>query len=770
MRIGFHTAVGGLNNGITQDYFLPLDNAGVPIVLKAVNDWGIAKEVLTLKEYSGVPHFVMFRVSDKNHPEWDLPSYGLPPDTAFNVHWMKLYQVLPTEYLDSNWYKENIVLNIINEPDKNRADWLGWFCLEAAQFAVANNFRFSLPSFAAGEPEIEHWETPGMLTFLDYASSHSHNVLVDLHEYSYDNDDIWSPRDPDGKPGFYHVGRFQALHDVCDAHGISHPRITIGEFGWNSTTAPHIPLSMEHVIEANALYSQFSNISGVVLWCLGPWQGDIAQRIHDLIAPVADYALMLGGPMPQPDEPSRIKHVIHITPQDTTQEQMDALTRHLAPTKTGFTHSHDMVEAVMYHSTPDGEIHAWDEWRWPMNLREQFAWLGVQYVPREFSEIVDGGPVPPQFRFEAWPTEHEVVTQVFGNNPEYYSRFGLPGHEGVDIKAPLGSLLFAVAPGEVFDVVAYDDGHNYGIRVRVRHSHGYSLTYAHMQSVQVSVGDKVTAGQILGRADNTGNIISGVSHSHITLKNDEAWEGGPMYIGYPYNIVDPTPFLVPFNPAWPSTPPLPPPPTGDEIDLVPYLLPSNLGPGENGVLYEVQTFNGPQQRHQTQADFGAFYHTKDNEWEELTYNEQYIYRSIDTSPGEEGGIRRYYELQDDLDRKWSHWCLRRMAIGTTYYRNPIVSFHNKDNCALLTQDHQQSLIKLLSVVGTMTFFTGITLSDVIILQWQEVSGNPLEDYYYAKGYGLVGWNSHIDGRKSAISEIHAPGARPDNLREVIDCL
>lgn len=776
MRIGFHTAVGGINQGITRDYFIPLDNAGIPIVLKSVSDFGICEEVLRFKQLSGVDHVVMFRMSDEDHPEWDLPNYDLPPQEAFHDHWNTLSNVLPPEYLASNYYCENVILQIINEPDKNRADWLGWFCYEAGQFAVANNLIFAMPSFSTGEPEKDHWETPGMLAFLDYAGNHKDHVMIDLHEYSLSNDDIWAPRVPDTHPGFWRVGRFQFMLDVCSAHAIPFPKITIGEFGWNEETAPDAELAMEHIIEANSLYDSFGDlIVGAGIWCLGPWHGNIATQVHDLIVPVANYALMLGGPMPQPDEPNRIKHTIHLLPQDTTKEETQAVSSHLLPTRTGFTHSHDMVEAVMFHSTPDGEIHAWDEWRWPMNLEEQFAWLHVNYVPREFEEIMGN---PAEFRFDHWPTEHRVITQTFGANTSYYAQFGLPGHEGVDIKAPLGSRLFAVAPGRVFDVVAYDDGHNYGIRVRVEHVEGYTLTYAHLQSVNVSVGDEVVAGQVIGRADNTGNIISGQSHSHITLKNDEAYEGGPMYIGYPYNIVDPTPFLLPFNPTFPNEPA---PPSGEQYDLVPYLVPL----AEMGPLYEVQTqyYNapldawepGPQQRHQTQREpltATTFYHTKNNEWEQLAFDSQYILRSIDTSPGEVGGVPRYYELEDNLGDKWSQWCLRYMLIGATYYREPYVSFYNKDNCVLLSQDVAPSLIKLINVHDVYEFYTGIVLADVAELQWQDMNGIPLESYYYAQEFGLVGWKNHsgLPIRRAAISEIHAPGTRPDNVREVINCI
>lgn len=162
-------------------------------------------------------------------------------------------------------------------------------------------------------------------------------------------------------------------------------------------------------------------------------------------------------------------------------------------------------------------------------------------------------PVPPgdktavtEFQWEAWPTEFIyypntrtfAINQKFGANPDTYGKYGLPGHEGVDLYAPHGSKIFSVADGEVYDLHAIDKGHAYGIHVRVRHADGYRTVYAHLDSVSVVVGDKVKAGDLLGIADNTGN--SSGSHLHLTMKKDGA------DIGYGYNIIDPTPFVTDF--------------------------------------------------------------------------------------------------------------------------------------------------------------------------------------------------------------------------------
>ena len=154
------------------------------------------------------------------------------------------------------------------------------------------------------------------------------------------------------------------------------------------------------------------------------------------------------------------------------------------------------------------------------------------------------------FKFEAWPTEFRQINQYFAANPQNYQQFGLPGHEGIDIRAPTGSKIFSVAAGRITKVRTNPQGHNYGIHVEVTHQGGYKTIYAHLQEARVSVGQMVQAGSLLGLADNTGNSFG--SHLHLTLKKE-----GAAYKNWPYNILDPTPYLLPLlgwqEPAGPYT-------------------------------------------------------------------------------------------------------------------------------------------------------------------------------------------------------------------------
>lgn len=143
-----------------------------------------------------------------------------------------------------------------------------------------------------------------------------------------------------------------------------------------------------------------------------------------------------------------------------------------------------------------------------------------------------------------WPTDYAVITQPFGANPEIYTRFGMPGHEGIDFRALPYTEVYCCADGEVYRVHTNPQTHAYGIHVRVRHAMGYRTVYGHLAQAHVSVGEVVRAGQVIGRADSTG--ASTASHLHMTLKQDGAT--ARKETTYPKDVIDPTPYMV-----WPES-------------------------------------------------------------------------------------------------------------------------------------------------------------------------------------------------------------------------
>lgn len=178
-----------------------------------------------------------------------------------------------------------------------------------------------------------------------------------------------------------------------------------------------------------------------------------------------------------------------------------------------------------------------------LDEQEFIDWYNTHYPGTEIEFRWIPGEEPTEFFFSHWPTDYTEVNQWFGENPEYYQQFGLPGHEGIDVRCDHDGPIYAAFSGVVSDLHPPSSGHNYGVFVRVRQGK-YELTYAHLNSISVNLGDTVTSGQIIGYGDSTGNSTG--THLHFTLKHDDAYEGGTMYIGYPYNIIDPTPFISPY--------------------------------------------------------------------------------------------------------------------------------------------------------------------------------------------------------------------------------
>jgi hypothetical protein len=133
-----------------------------------------------------------------------------------------------------------------------------------------------------------------------------------------------------------------------------------------------------------------------------------------------------------------------------------------------------------------------------------------------------------------WPIGgKQPITQKFGENPGDYTRFGLKGHNGVDIAVPEGTPVMAAADGMV-EKIGFDPG-GYGTYVKILHDGGVETLYAHLTKQLVTQGDNVACGQAIGKSGNTGNSTGPHLHFEVRL---------PGQAGNGYNgAVDPLPLL-----------------------------------------------------------------------------------------------------------------------------------------------------------------------------------------------------------------------------------
>ncbi|OKI68963.1 M23 family metallopeptidase [Micromonospora sp. CB01531] len=128
--------------------------------------------------------------------------------------------------------------------------------------------------------------------------------------------------------------------------------------------------------------------------------------------------------------------------------------------------------------------------------------------------------VPPK---PAWviPMKGATITSCYG------PRWGTL-HAGIDFAMPAGTPIHAATAGTV--VKAGDAGDGYGNSVFIDHHNGYLTHYGHQSQLIVSVGDKVSAGQVIGYEGATGDATG--PHLHFEVHQGAMW-----------NQIDPAPFL-----------------------------------------------------------------------------------------------------------------------------------------------------------------------------------------------------------------------------------
>jgi murein DD-endopeptidase MepM/ murein hydrolase activator NlpD len=89
-------------------------------------------------------------------------------------------------------------------------------------------------------------------------------------------------------------------------------------------------------------------------------------------------------------------------------------------------------------------------------------------------------------------------------------------HQGIDLLAPAGTPLVAVASGHISRLSNQDRGRG-GISLWLRDRRGTTYYYAHNQHNLVRVGQRVQVGQLLARVGATGNARGGPPHLHFQI-------------------------------------------------------------------------------------------------------------------------------------------------------------------------------------------------------------------------------------------------------------
>jgi len=176
------------------------------------------------------------------------------------------------------------------------------------------------------------------------------------------------------------------------------------------------------------------------------------------------------------------------------------------PFVAGISGSKHLLPGMQNDSPAEAEL---EEYVPPSGKTQVASWTGTMQMPI--------GIAPGQLR--------SMISSDF-NAPRPRGR-----HQGIDLLVPVGTPVYAVAPGRVSQLYlnpAYQAG-SAGLGVEIDHGSGHRSRYLHLSEILVSNNQQVAAGHMIGRSGNTGESYG--PHLHFDFKIN----GTP---------VDPKPFLL----------------------------------------------------------------------------------------------------------------------------------------------------------------------------------------------------------------------------------
>lgn len=106
-----------------------------------------------------------------------------------------------------------------------------------------------------------------------------------------------------------------------------------------------------------------------------------------------------------------------------------------------------------------------------------------------------------------WPVEEVKINSKFGKRRRGF-------HEGIDLKAPVGTRIYATQAGQV--IYADNKIGGYGNMIVIKHPAGLFSVYAHLSQMKVRAGDSVDQRDLIGLSGKSGRVRG--PHLHFEVR------------------------------------------------------------------------------------------------------------------------------------------------------------------------------------------------------------------------------------------------------------
>ena len=120
------------------------------------------------------------------------------------------------------------------------------------------------------------------------------------------------------------------------------------------------------------------------------------------------------------------------------------------------------------------------------------------------------------------PVAQKTITSPYGIRKDPFTKVNKQ-HKGIDFAGKIGTELYAVAPGRV---ISAGERSGYGTTVEIDHGLGFTTLYAHLSKINVSRGDWIRPGTVIGLGGSSGRSTG--PHLHYEIR----------YKGAPFNPIN----------------------------------------------------------------------------------------------------------------------------------------------------------------------------------------------------------------------------------------
>jgi murein DD-endopeptidase MepM/ murein hydrolase activator NlpD len=193
----------------------------------------------------------------------------------------------------------------------------------------------------------------------------------------------------------------------------------------------------------------------------------------------------------------------HVTPQDIIDWPGNHLDPGLDPDNPDIAPGTALVVPGGTRETPD-----WRTPRIPRSNPASAKILGAGYCGQVVDGPVGGGTF-------IWPTPGHWISGY------HYDPIV---HPAIDIGGAIGNAIFASDTGVV--VYAGWNDYGYGNVIVLDHGNGWQTLYAHLSAVNVSCGQAIYQGNVIGAMGETGNASG--PHLHFEMMNDQYGKVNPL--------------------------------------------------------------------------------------------------------------------------------------------------------------------------------------------------------------------------------------------------